>query len=152
MAWQLIGQVTVTPTTDEAVVGPIQVPTFGGVELKLRQTAPTPFRWGYGLLSYRTGNGLELGTIKVWPRQEFSNYLLGAGLSVADNTGVLVFEPRSYNLRWVLAGFPLTVQVLADLASDLPADRYRADGFAVGSGESLPLSPFGNLGRIVFTQ
>lgn len=150
MAWQLIGSVTVTPSTTEAVVGPIEVPTFGGVEVKLRQTAPSPFRWGYGLLSYRTANGLELGTIKVWPRVEFSNYLLGGGLSVADNTGVLVFEPRSFNLRWVRAGFPLTVEVLADLATDLPADRYRADGFAVSTGAALPMTQSGSLGRLTF--
>lgn len=150
MAWQLIGSVTVDPATTEAVVGPIEVPNFGGVEVKLRQTTATPFRWGYGLLSYRTGNGLELGTIKVWPRMEFSNYLLGAGLTVADNTGVLVFEPRTFNLRWVLAGFPLTVEVLADLASDLPSDRYLADGFATGSGAALPLTQSGSQGRIVY--
>jgi len=151
MAWQLIGSVTITPTTDEALVGPIEVPTFGGVEVKLRQTAPTPFRWGYGLLSYRTPNGLELGTIKVWPRTEFSNYLLGEGLSVADNTGVLVFEPRTWNLRWVLAGFPLTLEVLADLATDLPSDRYRADGFAVDGGAAVPLTLSGSQGRLTFT-
>lgn len=151
MAWQLIGTVTVSPLTETAVVGPIEVPTFGGVEVKLRQTAATPFRWGYGLLSYRTGNGLELGTIKVWPRQEFSNYLLGAGLSVADNTGTLIFEPRSYNLRWVLAGFPLTVEVLADLASDLPSDRYAADGFGSSTGADLPLTLSGSQGRLTFS-
>jgi hypothetical protein len=150
MAWQLIGSVTVTPETTEAVVGPIEVPTYGGVEVKVRQVAPTPFRWGYGLLSYRSQNGLELGTIKVWPRLEFSNYLLGAGLSVFDNTGVLVFEPRTFNLRWVLAGFPLTVEILADLATDLPADRYQADGFASGDGTSLPLTLSGTLGRLSF--
>lgn len=151
MAWQSIGSVSISPTTTEATVGAIEVPTFGGVEVKVRQVGSTPFRWGYGLLSYRTVNGLELGTIKVWPRPEFSNYLLGAGLTVADNTGVLVFEPRVANLRWVLAGFSLTVEVLADLATDLPADRYRADGFAVGSGAALPLTLSGSQGRITFS-
>lgn len=151
MAWQSIGSVTVSPTTTEAVVGPIEVPTYGGVELKLRQTTPTPFRWGYGLLSYRSQNGLELGTIRVWPRMEFSNYLLGAGMRVDDNIGVLVFEPRTWNLRWVLKGFSLTVQVLADLASDLPSDRYQADGFAVASGATLTLSQVGSQGRLVFS-
>jgi hypothetical protein len=151
MAWQLVGTVTVTPTTTEAVVGPIEVPTYGGIELKLRQTAPTPFRWGYGLLSYRSQNGLELGTIRVWPRLEFSNYLLGAGLKVDDNIGQLIFEPRSWNLRWVLAGFALTVEVLADLASNLPSDRYQADGFAVAGGASLTLSQVGSVGRLVFS-
>jgi hypothetical protein len=121
------------------------------VEVKVRQVAPTPFRWGYGLLSYRSQNGLELGTIKVWPRLEFSNYLLGAGLRADDNIGELIFEPRTWNLRWVLAGFALTVEVLADLATDLPADRYQADGFAVSGGVSLILSKVGSLGRLVFS-
>lgn len=151
MAWRLVGSVTVTPTTAEAMVGPIEVPTYGGVDLKVRQTTPTPFRWGYGLLSYRSANGLELGTIKVWPRLEFSYYKLGAAMTAADNTGALIFEPRSWNLRWVMAGFPLTVEVLADLASDLPSDRYTATGFAVAAGRSLTLNKVGNLGRLDFT-
>lgn len=152
MAWQRIGVVTITPTTAEAVVGPIELPTYGGVEVKLRQVAPTPFRWGYALLSYRSSNGLELGSIKVWPRLEFSNYLLGAGLSVDDNFGALVIEPRSWNLRWILAGFPLAVEVLADLASDLPSDRYQADGFSVAGGRNLIFTRTGSLGRLTFPQ
>lgn len=149
MAWQSIGTVTVGPTTAEAVVGPIEVPTYGGVELKLRQTEPSPFRWGYGLLSFRSGNGYELGTIKVWPRTTFTAYKLGAGLGVVSNAGILVFEPRSFNLRWVMAGFSLSVQVLADLPSDLPADRVTADGFSFAL-ESLPLVLSGSLGRLSF--
>ena len=149
MAWQSIGSINVGPTTTEAVVGPIEVPTYGGVEIKLRQTSFTPFRWGYGLLSYRSQNGLELGTIKVYPRMEFSNYLLGAGLRVDDNIGELIFEPRSYNLRWVLAGFSLSLEVLADLATDLPSDRYTADGFSNGT-DLIPLILSGSSGRLAF--
>jgi hypothetical protein len=149
MAWQRIGAVSISPITDTAVIGPIEVPTYGGVEIKIRQVGSTPFRWGYGLLSYRTGNGLELGTLRVWPRPEFCNYLLGAGLTVSDNTGVLIFEPRSYNLRWIMAGFSFGLEVLADLASDLPADRYKADGFAV-AGNERQLIESGNLGRLSF--
>lgn len=149
MAWQRIGSVSISPTTTEAVVGAIEVPTFGGVEVKVRQVGSSPFQWGYGLLSYRTSNGREMGTIRVWPRQEFSNYLLGAGLTVVDNSGVLVFEPRTWNLRWVLAGFSLTVEVLADLASDLPADRVLSRGFS-SSGSQVLLSPSGSLGRLAF--
>lgn len=149
MAWQSIGTVTVSPTTTEAVVGPIEVPTYGGVELKIRQTSSTPFRWGFGLLSFKSGNGYELGTIKVWPRPTFSNYKLGAGLGVVSNSGILVFEPRSFNLRWVLAGFSLSLQVLADIASDLPPDRVLADGFSNGS-DLIPLVLSGSSGRLSF--
>jgi hypothetical protein len=149
MAWQSIGSINVGPTTTEAVVGPIEVPTYGGVEVKLRQTSYTPFRWGFGLLSFRSDQGLELGTIKVWPRETFSNYKLGAGLGVVSNNGVLVFEPRSYNLRWVLAGFSLSLEVLADLATDLPSDRVLSDGFSNGA-ELIPLILSGSSGRLSF--
>lgn len=149
MAWQSIGTVTVSPTTTEAVVGPIEVPTYGGVELKIRQTSSTPFRWGFGLLSFKSGNGYELGTIKVWPRTTFSHYKLGAGLGVVSNSGILVFEPRSFNLRWVLAGFSLSLQVLADIASDLPSDRVLSDGFSNGS-DLIPLVLSGSSGRLSF--
>lgn len=149
MAWQSIGTVTVSPTTTEAVVGPIEVPTYGGVEVKIRQTSSTPFRWGFGLLSFKSGNGYELGTIKVWPRTTFSHYKLGAGLGVVSNSGILVFEPRSFNLRWVLAGFSLSLQVLADIATDLPSDRVLSDGFSNGS-DLIPLVLSGSSGRLSF--
>ncbi len=150
MAWQLIGSVTVTPDTTEAAVGPIEVPTAGGVQIKLRQLAPTPFSWGYGLMWYRSSAGRELGTIRVWPRLEMTSYLLGDGMAVVDNIGELIFEPRAFNIRWVMAGFPLTVEVLADLATDLPSDRFLADGFATGSGADLTLTSSGSLGRLTF--
>lgn len=149
MAWQSIGSITVGPTSDLVEVGPIEVPTYGGVEVKLRQTSFTPFRWGYGLLSYRSLYGLELGTIKVWPRETFSNYKLGAGLGVVVNSGVLVFEPRSVNLRWIMAGFSLSLQVLADLATDLPSDRVLSDGFSDGVN-MIPLILSGTTGRLSF--
>lgn len=150
MAWQLIGSITVGPNTTEATVGAIEVPTYGGIQVKIRQTTPTPFRWGYGLLSYRSANGLELGTIKVWPRTEFSSYVLGARHLVNDNYGVLVFEPRTWNLRWVLAGFSLGLEVLADIATDLPPDRFTSDGFTTGGGVELPLTLSGGQGRVTF--
>lgn len=149
MAWQSIGSINVGPTSTEVVVGPIEVPTYGGVELKIRQTSFTPFRWGYGLLSFRSDQGLELGTMKVWPRMEFSHYKLGAGLGVVSNYGVLVFEPRSFNLRWILAGFSLSLQILADIGTDLPSDRVLADGFSNGS-DLIPLILSGTTGRLSF--
>jgi hypothetical protein len=40
---------------------------------------------------------------------------------------------------------------LADLATDLPSDRYQADGFAVAGGTSLTLTQSGDLGRLTFS-
>lgn len=150
MAWQLVGSATVTP--DDAVVelGQIIVPSSGGVEIKLRQVEPTPFEWGFGLLSYRSSLGRELGTTQVWPRTEFTSYRLGTDLTVVDNTGVLIFEPRSYNLRWIKAGFPFVIEVLADLASDLDADSFLADGFTSATGQLLTLTLAGSQGRLTF--
>lgn len=152
MAWQRIGEVSVTPWTEEATVGPVTVSSAGGLEVRLRQTTATPFRWGFGLLSFRGAQGLELGTIKVWPRPEMSSYLLGHGLVADSSTGILVFEPRSYGLRWVKAGFPLSVEFFASIALDLPADRFEAPGFATESGGILGLVRVGGLGRLLFGE
>jgi len=150
MTWQLIGSATITPETPEVELGPITVPSTGGLQVKIRQLYETPFRWGFGLLSYRSANGRELGTIQVWPREEFTSYRLGADLTVIDNVGVLVFEPRANNLRWVMAGFPLTVEVLADLEGELSPEAFLADGFVSTSGSVLPLTLAGSQGRLTF--
>ena len=151
MAWQRIGIVTISPTSDAVVVGPIEVPAFDGFEVRVRLlSGPYPFQFGYGLLSYRSSVGKELGTIKVWPRNEAEDYLLGKGMTCTDTTGVLVFEPRTWSLRWVKAGFSLVVEISADLASDqLPNDRYQAPGF-ISDGAELVLAQVGTLGQLIF--
>lgn len=127
MVWRPVGSVTVTPFSDEVVVGPVEVPTVGGVSVKVGGASAAPFPFGFCLLSFRSRFGRELGTIRVWPRAEMAVSHLGAGLVVMENQGVLVVEPRSWNLRWARAGFPVTFQVLADVATDLPPDRFRVD-------------------------
>jgi hypothetical protein len=150
VAWQLVGRVTVGPFDDVVEVGPIEVPTAGGFEFSVRQVAPTPFRWGNGLVSFVSSQGRELGTAQVWPKVERESYYLGANLTVLDNSGVLIFEPRLWNLRWVRAGFPLELEFLADLATDLPPDRFRAPGFTQEDGAPLVLQLAGTLGRLLF--
>jgi hypothetical protein len=150
MAWQLVGRVTVGPSDDLVEVGPIEVPTAGGFEFSVRQVEPTGFRWGNGLVSFISSQGRELGTVQVWPKLERESYYMGQNLTVIDNSGVLVFEPRLWNLRWVRAGFPLVLEFLADLATDLPPDRYRAPGFSLGNGAPLVLELVGELGRLRF--
>lgn len=150
MAWRRVGTVTISPTTVEAVVGAIEVPAFDGFEVRVRLlSGPYPFQFGYGLLYYRSSLGRELGTIRVWPKTEPEDYLLGKSMLCTDTTGVLVFEPRSWSLRWVKAGFSLVVQIEADLPSDLPSDRYQAPGFVAG-GITRVLTQVGSLGRLVF--
>jgi hypothetical protein len=122
----------------------------GGLRVRVQQLGSTPFQWGFGLLSYQSSNGLELGTIQVYPRSISSSYLLGAGMTVDDTSGQLIFEPRTWNLKWVQAGFSLSVVVLAYLAGTLPADRYTAPGFVGAGGQLIPLVLSGTLGRLSF--
>jgi hypothetical protein len=150
VAWQLIGRATVGPDDDAVVVGPIEVPTAGGFEFSVRQVEPTPFKWGNGLVSFLSSQGRELGTVQVWPKLQRESYYLGASLTVLDNSGVLVFEPRFWNLRWIRAGFPLVLEFLADLATDLPPDRFRSPGFSLDDGAPLVLQLAGSLGRLRF--
>lgn len=151
MAWSRVGSVTVGPDDAAVTVGPLEVPAVGGVEVMLRQTGPLyPFRFAYGLLSFESPNGRDLGTLKVWATSEFTGYRLGAGLSSQSTSGVLVFEPRSYNLRWIQAGWPWSLEFLADVGPALPADRFRAPGLVDGLNRLLGLRSSGSLGRIEF--
>jgi hypothetical protein len=150
MAWSTVGTVSISPTTDQAVVGPVEVPATGGLRVRVQQLGSTPFQWGFGLLSYQSSNGLELGTIQVYPRSISSSYLLGAGMTVDDTSGQLIFEPRNWNLKWVQAGFSLSIVVLAFVGGTLPVDRYTAPGFVDDSGQLIPLVLSGTLGRLSF--
>lgn len=150
MAWLTVGSVSISPTTDLEVVGPVEVPSTGGLRLRIQQLVATPFKWGFGLLSYQSSYGLELGTIQVYPRTVPTSYLLGAGMTVEDTSGQLIFEPRTWNLKWLQAGFSLSVVVLAWVASNLPADRFTSPGFVSSNGQTISLIQSGNLGRLSF--
>lgn len=150
MAWQVIGNATVTPNSFEVIVGPIEVPANGGFEVRYRLTSgPRPFKFGYCLLSYRSSLGLELGTVRIHPTETYQDVLLGAGMEATDTSGVLVIQPRTWNLRWIKAGFSLSIELQADLPSDVPAGRFQAAAFT-DTSVSLPLTQVGGLGQITF--
>lgn len=150
MSWAVVGTASFGPGTKEATVGSVTVPATGGLPVKVRLASSVPFQFGYCLLSYRSAFGRELGTIRVWPRDESTVYKLGEGLTVLDTSGELVLEPRSWNLRWVEAGFPLSVLVLADVEVGLPVDRFLPEGFTAPDGSPLVLSPSDSGGLLTF--
>jgi hypothetical protein len=151
MAWRSVGSVTVGPAAGPQVVGLVTVPPSGGVEVRVKQTtASRGFRFAYGLLSFQSVFGRELGTIKVWPDPVATDYRLGAGMSAQARSGTLVFDARSYNLRWVMAGFPLGVSFEVDEPSDLPPDRYQPTGFQDMADRLLRVVGVGQQGRIQF--
>ena len=113
--FQLIGDVTVTPESETVNVGAF---TLGQGEdilwVGIQQLSPAgsgPF--SYGILGFRTANGYELGSQKVWPSTDLSVYRLSVGLPPALQTGFITFEPRSFNLRWIAAGTPWQIRFYA---------------------------------------
>ncbi|MFZ9656477.1 MAG: hypothetical protein ACO29V_12550 [Limnohabitans sp.] len=69
----------------------------------VQQGGDSPWPYGFGLLSWQSLEGRELGTAKVYGHLEGETYRLGNGLSPVERRGLLVFEPRMYNLRWLKA-------------------------------------------------
>ena len=151
MAWTSVGSVTVGPLSQSITFGQIEVPPQGGIEMQCRQTsADQGFKFAYGLLSFESALGRELGTVKCWPAPVWTSFRLGEGLSAIGRSGSLVFEPRSYNLAWVKAGFSWSIAFRADIGFDLPPDRNRVPGFVDAVDVILPLVRVGTQGRIQF--
>lgn len=68
-----------------------------------------PWPWSYGLLTWITEFGRELGTVKVNGVCEGEVFRLFVGLPPSIRTGTLQFTPRAYNLAWVNKGNPWTL-------------------------------------------
>jgi hypothetical protein len=68
-----------------------------------------PWPWAYGLLTWISDNGRELGTVKINGVCEGEVFRLGVGRPPLVRTGRLSFTPRSYNLAWVKLGHPWTL-------------------------------------------
>lgn len=151
MAWTSVGAVTVGPTSSRVVVGPIEVPPQGGVELMVRQTTPSPgFRFAYGIATFESREGRPLGSCKFWASGTWEAFKLGAGMSSQERIGSLVIEPRSYNLRWVKAGWPWGLEFKVDAFTDLPLDRYPTPGLLDPVDRLLRLVRVGTQGRVQF--
>jgi hypothetical protein len=65
--------------------------------------------WSYGLLTWKTEEGRELGTVKINGVCEGEVFKLGVGRPPLLRSGRLSFEPRSYNLKWIELGHPWTL-------------------------------------------
>ena len=88
-----------------------------------------PWPWSYGLFTWITTEGRELGTIKINGVCEGEVFRLGVGLPPLERSGVLQFTARAYNVQWVKLGnpWPLTFEVRSGNSADgLPAFGTRA--------------------------
>ena len=106
-------EITVGPTDDYPVdVGVVNL-AEGDDTIWIKVTsAPSgdcPWPWSYGLLTWISDNGRELGTVKINGVCEGEVFRLGVGRAPSLRTGRLSFTPRNYNLAWIQLGHPWTL-------------------------------------------
>lgn len=100
---QPLGTITVGPSDLFKDLGPFSIgPDDDTIWLDITQLQPTEnWRYSYGLVSFITAEGAELGTTKVYGNQLGEVYKLGVGRAPLDRSGIIRFRPRSYNLSWI---------------------------------------------------
>ena len=110
--WSVVGTKTFTPDDLNEVVGSFSM-SEGDDTLWTRITLlspATPWPWSYGILGFRTSNGYELGSVKAYPEVDSEVFKLGIGRPPYERTGLLTFEPRSFNLAWIRNGYPMSLK------------------------------------------
>lgn len=108
MSFSLVGTHVFTPDDTQVIIGSVSLrPGDDTIWVRVTQNqAPGPWPWSYGILGWRSGFGYELGTTKAFAEPEGAVQRLGVGLQPVERTGVLTFEPRSFNLAWIKKGNP----------------------------------------------
>ena len=110
--WSVVGTRTFTPDDLIEVVGSFSM-AEGHDTLWTRITLlspSTPWPWSYGILGFKTSNGYELGSVKAYPEVDSEVFRLGIGRPPSERSGVLTFEPRSFNLAWIRNGYPMSLK------------------------------------------
>ena len=108
MSFSLVGTHVFTPDDTQVIIGSVLLePGDDTIWVRITQNQTTgPWPWSYGILGWRSAFGYELGTTKAFAEPEGAVQRLGVGLSPLERTGVLTFEPRSFNLSWIKKGNP----------------------------------------------
>ena len=136
MTERLIGEkyeLTVSPEEPSFhVIGDYQMgPDHDTIWIKVTSgsTGDCPWPWSYGLLTWVTNNGRELGTVKVNGTCEGEVFRLGVGRAPFLRTGSLQFKARAYNTAWVMLGntWPLEFEVWSGTTNS------GGGGFSVGA-------------------
>lgn len=116
MTWTFVGEHTFLPTDTEWRVGEFNLlegqDTIWAKVTQLNEPGDWPF--SFGILSWRSSEGNELGSIKIYPTQFGEVFRLTCGRAPLVGSGGLWFEPRGYNLKWVSAGYPWTLKFEAE--------------------------------------
>ena len=145
--WTTVGEKTFTPDDLETVIGPFVMgqddDTLWVRITQLNGQVNSP--WSYGILSWRSSNGFELGSVKAYGETESEVFRLGVGRPPYERSGLLTFEPRSFNLGWVKNGYPWQLRFECASGITTPSSNPGQDirsvisGFVSVAGDGLSL-------------
>ena len=110
--WSVVGTRTFTPDDLTEVVGSFVMDQDADtLWTRITLLSPAqPWPWSYGILGFKTTSGYELGSVKAYPEVDSEVFKLGIGRPPSERSGVLTFEPRSFNLAWIKNGYSLTLK------------------------------------------
>ena len=151
MAWQLVGLVGLGPASDEVIVGRVAADLIGGtLPLLVSTLSPSdPRPLGFGVVAFVGDDGIRsLPAGRYYPQREPQLVPLGPGFN-ATVAGSIRIKPRSYNRRWLEAGYPaaawfIRVDVQAEIGTTIP--RFTPAGVVLGTDEYVPAGGAGDAG------
>ena len=132
MNWVSLGEITVRPQDLTVVVGSFSLEENDDtIWIEVTRTNPdSPWPWSYGILSWESSFGRELGSTKAYTAKNGEVFRLGVGRTPRSRTGSIVYEPRSFNLAWVKEGYPLTLAFAATSGVVTPVPTVGTTGVA----------------------
>ena len=109
--WQSLGSITVTANDLSVVVGSFSIDAGDDtIWVDIQSENPEdPWPWSYGIISWQTSFGRELGSAKAFTERAGEVVPLGVGCEPRSRSGSIIYEPRSFNLAWVKKGNPLSL-------------------------------------------
>lgn len=148
-----VGISTVTAETERATIGSFTGDLVNGLLLlRITTLAPADMQsLAYGVVSFIDDDtGVRvLGDARYYPKPEPTVLALGYG-DRASVSGVVVFEPRAYNLRWLQrqgSGGQWRVAFEVDTPAGVSVPAYTPAAFADGAIELGVITAAGNDGK-----
>ena len=111
------------------------------VHMTSQSDGECPWPWSYGLFTWISDNGRELGPVKVNGVCEGEVFRLGVGLAPQFRTGRLGFTPRNYNLKWIELGNPwlLSFRLSSGMGNTPAQDPKKTNTLVAPYAPDIPL-------------
>lgn len=134
MTWSPVGQIAVSPTDLEVKVGDFSLEENDDLLFfRVTQLQPTEYwTFSFGLLTWRSSQGQELGTVKVFGSIYGETFRLGTGLLPLDRAGSVYFRPRSFNRAWININNPPLWELEFEAQSAKSSNLVPGDTFGDG--------------------